>query len=308
MPGLSSGPNESLTDSHMKWEGRRRSSNVTDARGRRVRGRSAGAGLGSVINLVIRMFGVKGVLVLAVVGIIGWQVGLIDPAALLGSGQVQEVEYKASPAEERLFQFVTVVLADTEDIWTDEFRRVGREYVEPELVIYQRQIRTACGMGDSRMGPFYCPGDQKIYIDLSFYDELARVFDAPGDFAQAYVIAHEVGHHVQNLLGISARVNRMRGRPDFNEYSVRQELQADFFAGVWAKHNQRYLDRGDIEEAMRAANQIGDDAIQKRTQGRIVPHAFTHGTSEQRMRWFRRGLDSGLFEEGDTFEPAYEAL
>ncbi|MDJ0918130.1 MAG: neutral zinc metallopeptidase [Woeseiaceae bacterium] len=292
----------------MKWEGRRRSSNVTDARGRRVRGRSAGAGLGSIINLVVRMFGVKGILVLAVIGIIGWQVGLIDPAALLGGGEVQQVEYKPSPAEERLFQFVTVVLADTEDIWTREFRRVGRQYVEPELVIYQSQIRTACGIGQSRMGPFYCPGDRKIYIDLSFYDELAREFDAPGDFAQAYVIAHEVGHHVQNLLGVLGRVNQMRGRPDYNEYSVRLELQADYFAGVWAKHNQRYLDHGDIEEALRAANQIGDDAIQKRTQDKIVPHAFTHGTSDQRMRWFRRGLNSGLFEEGDTFEPAYEAL
>lgn len=290
----------------MKWEGRRRSSNVEDARGRRVAGRSAG--LGSIINLVVRMFGVKGILVLAVIGFVGWQTGLIDPAALMGGGQVQQVEYEASPAEERLFQFVTVVLADTEDIWSDEFRRVGRQYEEPVLKVYQRQTRTACGMGDARMGPFYCPGDKKIYIDLSFYEELARSFDAPGDFAQAYVIAHEVGHHVQNLLGISAHVNQKRGQPDFNEYSVRQELQADFFAGVWAKHNSRYLDRGDIEEAMRAANQIGDDAIQQRTQGRVVPHAFTHGTSEQRMRWFRRGLDSGVFEEGDTFEPAYEAL
>lgn len=290
----------------MKWEGRRRSSNVQDARGRRVAGRSGG--LGAIVNVVLRMFGVKGLLVLAVIGFVGWQVGLIDPASLLGGGQVQQVEYQSSPAEERLLQFVTVVLADTEDIWSREFRRSGRQYVEPKLVIYKRQIRTACGMGDARMGPFYCPGDQKIYIDLGFYDELAREFDAPGDFAQAYVIAHEVGHHVQNLLGISARVNQMRGRPDFNEFSVRQELQADFFAGVWAKHNQRYLDRGDIEEAMRAANQIGDDAIQQRTQGRVLPHAFTHGTSEQRMRWFRRGLDSGLFEEGDTFAPAYEAL
>lgn len=290
----------------MKWEGRRRSSNVRDARGQRVAGRSAG--LGAIVNVVLRMFGVKGLLVLAVIGFVGWQTGLLDPATLLGGGQVQQVEYKPSPAEDRLFQFVSVVLADTEDIWSREFRRVGRQYVEPELFIYKQQIRTACGTGDARMGPFYCPADQKIYIDLSFYDELARKFDAPGDFAQAYVIAHEVGHHVQNLLGISARVNRMRGRPDFNEYSVRQELQADYFAGVWAKHNQRYLDRGDIEEAMRAANQIGDDAIQQRTQGRVLPHAFTHGTSEQRMRWFRRGLDSGLFEEGDTFAPAYEAL
>ena len=158
------------------------------------------------------------------------------------------------------------------------------------------------------MGPFYCPADKKIYIDLGFYDSLDRQFEAPGDFAQAYVIAHEVGHHVQNLLGISGQVGRMRGRPDYNQYSVRLELQADFLAGLWARHNQRYLDRGDIEEALRAANQIGDDAIQERTQGRVVPHAFTHGTSEQRMRWFRRGLDSGRIEDGDTFELPYENL
>jgi hypothetical protein len=163
-------------------------------------------------------------------------------------------------------------------------------------------------MGDARMGPFYCPADQKIYIDLSFYDELEREFDAPGDFAQAYVIAHEVGHHVQNLLGISDQVHAMRNRPDYKQYSVRLELQADYLAGMWARQNSRYLDRGDIEEAMRAANQIGDDAIQRRTQGRVVPHAFTHGTSEQRMRWFNKGLENGRIEGGDTFEPAYEAL
>jgi predicted metalloprotease len=163
-------------------------------------------------------------------------------------------------------------------------------------------------MGDARMGPFYCPADENIYIDLSFYDDLARQFDAPGDFAQAYVVAHEVGHHVQNLLGISGKVAAMRGRPDYNQYSVRLELQADFLAGLWAKQNQRYLDQGDIQEAMRAANQIGDDAIQARTQGRVVPHAFTHGTSEQRMRWFNRGLQSGRIEDGDTFEMAYADL
>jgi predicted metalloprotease len=158
------------------------------------------------------------------------------------------------------------------------------------------------------MGPFYCPRDKKIYVDLRFYNDLARQFDAPGDFAQAYVIAHEVGHHVQTLLGISQQVAEMRGRPDYNEYSVRLELQADFLAGLWARKNSRYLDQGDIEEAFRAANQIGDDAIQRRTQGKVVPHAFTHGTSEQRMRWFKRGLDSGRLEDGDTFEMPYDEL
>jgi predicted metalloprotease len=158
------------------------------------------------------------------------------------------------------------------------------------------------------MGPFYCPADKKIYIDLGFYGDLESQFEAPGDFAQAYVIAHEVGHHVQNLLGISGKVSEMRGSPDYNQYSVRLELQADFLAGVWANQNQQYLDRGDIEEAFRAANQIGDDAIQSRTQGEVVPHTFTHGTSEQRMRWFKRGLDSGRIEDGDTFEMPYEEL
>jgi predicted metalloprotease len=290
----------------MKWKGRRTSSNVEDARGRRV-ARNA-AGLGALINAIIRMFGVKGVLVLILLGFVGWQMGLIDPAALMGGGQVQEVEYESTPQEEELLQFVKVVLADTEDIWTQEFVRIGQRYEAPELVVYRRQYPTACGTGDARMGPFYCPADRKIYIDLSFYDDLDRQFEAPGDFAQAYVIAHEVGHHVQNLLGISEQVSALRGRPDYNQYSVRLELQADFLAGVWTNHNQRYLDRGDIEEAMRAANQIGDDAIQERTQGRVTPHAFTHGTSEQRMRWFKRGLESGRTEEGDTFDIPYERL
>jgi predicted metalloprotease len=163
-------------------------------------------------------------------------------------------------------------------------------------------------MGAAQMGPFYCPNDRKVYIDLGFYDELERTFEAPGDFAQAYVIAHEVGHHVQTLLGTSQKVNAKRGQPDYNEYSVRLELQADYYAGVWAHHNRRYLDEGDIMEAVRAANAIGDDAIQGRMQGRVVPHTFTHGTSEQRMRWFSKGLKSGRLEDGDTFAMPYEAL
>ncbi|MGI9272613.1 MAG: KPN_02809 family neutral zinc metallopeptidase [Woeseiaceae bacterium] len=292
----------------MKWQGRRRSSNVEDARGRRVSSPGGGGGLGTIINLVLRMFGIKGIAILAVLGIVGWQMGLIDPAALMGGGQVQEVEYQASAEEEALFQFVTVVLADTEDIWTREFTRIGKSYAEPELVIFRSRIPTACGTGDARMGPFYCPGDKKIYIDLRFFSELATQFSAPGDFAQAYVIAHEVGHHVQNLLGISRQVSARRGQSDYNQLSVRLELQADFLAGLWAKQNQQYLDRGDIEEAVRAANQIGDDAIQSRTQGRVTPHAFTHGTSEQRIRWFQNGFRSGRIEDGDTFEMPYERL
>lgn len=291
----------------MEYKGRRQSTNVDDARGRKMA--AGGATLAIIIRLVARLFGTKGLLVLAAAGLIGWGFGLFDPVAMLGGGgQVKEVEYTPTAEEEQLFEFVSVVLADTEDVWTREFQRIGRQYQPPQLVIYRQQYPTGCGVGDARMGPFYCPLDQKVYIDLSFYDSLEQEFNAPGDFAQAYVIAHEIGHHVQNLLGISDQVAAMRGRPDYNEYSVRLELQADFLSGLWAHHNQRYLEYGDIEEAMRAANQIGDDAIQSRTQGRIRPHAFTHGTSEQRMRWFNRGLQSGRIEDGDTFEPPYSSL
>jgi len=292
----------------MKWKGRRSSTRVEDARGRKVVAGAGAGSLGMIVKLVLRMFGPKGILALLVLGGIGWQMGLLDPVALLGGSQVREVNVKPSAEDEDLLRFVSVVLADTEDIWASEFNRIGRQYRAPALVVFRDRYPTGCGTGDAQMGPFYCPADQKIYIDLSFYTELEQQFDAPGDFAQAYVIAHEVGHHIQNLLGISKKVNAMRGRPDYNEYSVRLELQADFLAGVWANKNQRYLDHGDVEEAMRAANQIGDDTIQKRTQGRVLPHAFTHGTSAQRMRWFDRGLQSGRIEDGDTFEMAYDKL
>jgi len=247
--------------------------------------------------------------VLGALGFAGWQLGLLDPAMLLGgAGQVRSANYSPSPQEEEQYQFVEVVLADTEDMWKREFQRIGRQYREPTLVIFRDQYTSGCGRADARMGPFYCPRDQSIYIDLGFYDDLAQQFDAPGDFAQAFVIAHEIGHHVQNLLGLVEKVASRRGQPDYNEYSVRLELQADYLAGAWARHNQRYLDAGDIEEAMRAANQIGDDAIQKRTQGRVTPAAFTHGTSEQRMRWFKLGFKNGTLEGGDTFRLSYEQL
>jgi predicted metalloprotease len=262
-----------------------------------------------VLQLVARQFGPKGILVVVAVLAGMWFFGLGDPLSLIsGQPSVQEVAYQPSPEEQELFEFVTVVLADTEDVWNAEFGQRGAQYAEPVLEVFKDRTTTACGTGDARMGPFYCPGDRKVYIDLGFYDELARTFEAPGDFAQAYVIAHEVGHHIQNLLGISGEVSARRGQPDYNEWSVRLELQADFLAGAWAKHNSRYLDHGDIEEAMRAANAIGDDAIQQRSQGRVVPHAFTHGTSEQRMRWFSRGLESGRIEDGDTFSMGYDAL
>lgn len=293
----------------MKWKGRRSSSNVEDARGQRVSAGAGGAGAGMLFNLVGRTFGFKGILVLLVVGFLLWQFGLVDPSMVTGSKPtVTEVDYQPTAEEQERYDFVTVVLADTEDVWNAEFRKNGWQYVEPTLVIFKSQVNTACGLGQSAMGPFYCPGDQRVYIDLDFYDELAQTFKAPGDFAQAYVIAHEVGHHVQNLLGISEKVQARRGQQDYNEWSVKLELQADFLAGVWANHNRHYLDHGDIEEAMAAANAIGDDTIQKRTQGRVVPHAFTHGTSEQRQRWFNLGLRTGDINQGDTLAVPYDQL
>jgi len=291
----------------MKWKGRRSSSNVSDRRGQ-VSTRSAG-GAGMLLGLVSRTFGLKGIIVAVVLVGVLWMSGLVDPSAFLGgSVQTTQQDYQPTPEEQERFEFVSVVLADTEDIWSREFSARGLQYREPELVIYTRATQTGCGLGQAQMGPFYCPADETVYVDLSFYDELERTFQAPGDFAQAYVIAHEVGHHVQNLLGTSEKVNRMRGQPDFNQWSVRLELQADFYAGVWARQNRQYLDRGDIEEAMTAANAIGDDAIQGRMQGKVVPHTFTHGTSEQRMRWFNKGLKTGRMEDGNTFEMAYKQL
>jgi predicted metalloprotease len=290
----------------VKTEGRKGSSNVEDARGKEV---AAGIGIGALLMRIVgRRWGMKGLIIAMILGFVVVQTGLLDRTFFTGGTQVTETNYQPSADEQAQFEFVTVVLADTERVWSDQFARMGQVYREPQLVVYRQQHPTACGMGDARMGPFYCPADQKIYIDLSFYDQLEQEFRAPGDFAQAYVIAHEVGHHVQNLLGISAQVQRMRNRPNYNEYSVRLELQADFLAGVWTNHNSQYLEKGDIAEAMRAANQIGDDAIQQRTQGRVVPHAFTHGTSEQRMRWFNKGLSSGQLEDGDTFDMPYNRL
>jgi hypothetical protein len=204
-------------------------------------------------------------------------------------------------------QFVSVVLADTEEVWRDIFRQTGRTYREPSLVLFSDAVQSACGTQDSAVGPFYCPADQTVYIDLGFYDELKNRYGAPGDFAQAYVIAHEVGHHVQKLLGVSDQVNDMRDRVSETEYNrllVRMELQADFLAGVWAYHaqqNWQVLEPGDVEEAVTAAGAIGDDRLQREATGRVMPDSFTHGTSEQRVRWFRKGLETGDISQGDTF-------
>ncbi|MFD2255793.1 neutral zinc metallopeptidase [Luteolibacter algae] len=296
----------------MEWKGRSGSTNVEDARGAGRAGMGGGrGGIGmGLISLIGRKFGIKGILVAGGAFLLLWKMGIVDLNSLMGGAPVASSSASYSAAEQERYAFVGVVLKQTEIVWAQEFSRIGRTYKEPGLQVYSGQTRTACGTGNAAMGPFYCPGDDKIYIDLSFYDELARTFQAPGDFAQAYVIAHEVGHHVQNLLGTSGKVAAMRGKPDYNQYSVRLELQADFLAGVWAHHSMDDLrvDREDIEEAMRAANAIGDDAIQKKQQGKVVPHSFTHGSSEQRMRWFKKGLQSGKIEDGDTFSMPYSQL
>lgn len=295
----------------MKWKGRRQSSNVEDARSQSSGGTGGARNGGAIglLTLIGRKFGFKGILAAVVIGLLLWKLGIVDINALLGGGATGSApQAQVSPEDEERFQFVKVVMADTEDVWTREFTRHGWKYELPSMMVYRGQVQTACGPGSASMGPFYCPGDRKVYIDLSFYDELAQTFNSPGDFAQAYVIAHEVGHHVQKLLGTSDKVAARRGQKDYNEYSVRLELQADFYAGVWAHHSRQYLEQGDIKEAMRAANAIGDDAIQKKAQGRVVPHSFTHGTSEQRMRWFSKGLRSGKIEDGDTFSMPYREL
>jgi uncharacterized protein len=274
----------------MRWLGRRESSNVEDRRGIPAGGLAVGGGAGVVILLVAMLLGV-------------------DPRDLLQQTQTPESSAPAQhdPAQDSLARFASVILAETEDVWGQEFSRMGREYVPPTLVLFTDRVQSACGMAGAAMGPFYCPSDSKVYLDLSFFAVMQERLGAPGDFAQAYVIAHEVGHHVQNLLGISEQVSALRaqaGEAEGNRLSVRLELQADFLAGMWAHHSEKMrpmLEQGDIEEALNAASQIGDDTLQRRTQGEVVPDAFTHGTSEQRVRWFRRGFESGDFSQGDTF-------
>lgn len=255
------------------------------------------------------MLGGGGAIVLVIIALLFGQ----DPRKLLEQlpldtevAQTESGEVVAPPADDDQAQFVSVVLAETEDVWREQFHAMDLEYREPRLILFTGQVRSACGLASAAVGPFYCPGDARVYIDLAFYDELRRRLQAPGDFAQAYVIAHEVGHHVQNLLGISEKVDRQReqlSEAEANELSVRVELQADYFAGVWAHYAERtrLLEPGDVEEALRAASAIGDDALQKQAQGYVVPDSFTHGTSEQRVRWFRRGFETGDVSQGDTF-------
>lgn len=284
----------------MKWEGQRRSSNVEDRRGAGGLRAGRNIGLGTVVIALLAGW-IFGINPLTVLGLLGG--GGVDAPVAQAPGQ-------APPADDRQAAFVATVLADTEDVWHGVFRAANASYREPRLVLFRGATPTACGTGQSAMGPFYCPGDQTVYLDLDFFDTLARRMGAPGDFAQAYVIAHEVGHHVQRLLGVTDQVDAMRGRvpqTQMNALSVRVELQADCFAGVWTHHSHKgkgWLEQGDVQEAMNAAAQIGDDALQHQAQGYVVPDSFTHGSSEQRMRWFQRGMQGGSVAQCDTFAAA----
>lgn len=302
----------------MRWRGQKQSENIEDRRGQaapRAAG-AAGGGLLRLLPVVYRFLGFKGtaIAVLAIgayvlftgnLGVLTGTGGLTGPGEPAQSGLVVE-----SAEEQELVDFVSVVLADTEETWHGLFREAGGTYQEPVLVLFRGVVSSACGLGQAAMGPFYCPGDHKVYIDLSFYSDLKHRFKAPGDFAQAYVIAHEVGHHVQTLLGISQKVHDARRRAsetEANQLSVRLELQADCFAGVWAHHAHRsrqLLEEGDVDEGLAAASAIGDDRLQKQSQGYVSPDSFTHGSSAQRVKWFRLGLERGEMGACDTFSVA----
>ncbi len=287
----------------MRWESGRRSENVEDRRGFHVSRLAAGGGIGTIVVVLVALY-------------LG-----VDPSVIFNQTQMtipgagtptQSAPYSASPEEKRLAEFVSVVLADTEDTWHALFRSMGKTYEEPKLVLFSGSIESACGFASAAVGPFYCPADQKLYIDLSFYSDLKNRFGAPGDFAQAYVIAHEVGHHVQNLLGIAEKVHSLRSQmseTEADKLSVMMELQADCFSGVWAHHAdkaRKILDQGDVEEALNAASAIGDDRLQRQSRGYVTPDSFTHGSSAQRMRWFNLGLKTGSIGQCNTFQTAHQ--
>ena len=299
----------------MRWQGNRKSRNVEDRRSSRISGaRGSGGGLLNLLPVVFKILGFKGTVVLVLcVGAYGLFTGNLGN--ILGgldqqqgsTTSVSEEPLRETVAERELVDFVSVVLADTEETWSAIFRQKGLTYQEPRLVLFRDAVKSACGIAQSAIGPFYCPGDQQVYIDLGFYDQLKNRFRAPGDFAQAYVIAHEIGHHVQTLLGISGKVHAARNRlseAEGNRLSVQQELQADCFAGVWANHAdnaRQLLEAGDVEEGLNAASAIGDDTLQKQSQGYVRPDSFTHGSSAQRVKWFKIGLASGDMDSCDTF-------
>ncbi|MBV6626411.1 MAG: neutral zinc metallopeptidase [Rivularia sp. (in: Bacteria)] len=278
----------------MRWEFGRRSDNVEDRRGRSVSPGVVGGGLGGLILTLIAVF-------------LGVDPAIIEQVTPRDNGSSIPTQTTSQPRDE-MGQFVSVVLADTEDTWNPLFRKMGRNYREPKLVLFENAVQSACGYASSAVGPFYCPPDQKVYLDLSFFRDLKNKLGAPGDFAQAYVIAHEVGHHVQNLMGISDKVRNLQnrvGQVQANQLSVRLELQADCFAGIWAHHAQRQrqiIEQGDVEEAINAAASIGDDRLQKRSKGYVVPESFTHGSSAQRVKWFKRGIQTGNIDACNTFK------
>ena len=301
----------------MDWRGRRRSGNIEDRRGQPLQGGIGGAGLLMLLRflpLLLRSKIGRVILVIGVLGFVGARLLGIDLLpALQGQGPtVAQSSRELTEQEQELTEFVSVVLADTEETWHNLFAEAGQTYREPTLVLFADRVRSACGTASAAVGPFYCPADNQVYLDLSFFRDLDQQLGAPGDFAQAYVVAHEVGHHVQNLLGIGERVRQAgqgKSEAEVNELSVRQELQADCFAGVWAHSANRernLLDPGDIDEALTAASAIGDDRLQRRAGQEVVPDSFTHGSSQQRMEWFRRGFDSGNMRECDTFSAALE--
>ena len=281
----------------MQWKGRRASTNVDDRRGLSGGGLAAGGGVIGVIIYLLYTF----------LGGGGGDISQLPQMLPGGGGTQTEMTAEQKAADDERAEFVKVVLADTEDVWGKLFSESGQSYQAPRLVLFRDAVQSACGNASAAMGPFYCPGDQQVYIDLSFYQDMQTKLNAPGDFAMAYVVAHEIGHHIQKLNGTSDKMASLRQRmseTEYNRYSVKVELQADFLAGVWAHHAQQMkniLESGDIDEALNAANAIGDDRLQKEAQGRVVPDAFTHGTSAQRMYWFKKGFTTGDIKQGDTF-------
>jgi len=301
----------------MRWRGSRQSNNIEDRRGMPAAGLGGGGGgLLRLLPLAFRFLGFKGTM-LAVIGLVGYGYFTGDLDQIIGgnflqgkTSSSQQQPVKQSAKEKELVQFVSVVLADTEDTWKALFKAAGKQYEEPHLVLFRNSVKSGCGMGSAQMGPFYCPTDKKVYIDLSFYDDLKNRHGAPGDFAQAYVIAHEIGHHVQTISGISSKVVKAKkglSEVKANQLSVKQELQADCYAGIWAHHANRsrqILESGDIEEGLAAASAIGDDRLQKQARGYVTPDSFTHGSSSQRVKWFKTGLEKGTLKDCDTFSPS----
>ncbi len=299
----------------MRWKGNRQSNNVEDRRNARTSGLSS-SGSGGILRLlpaVYRLLGFKGTAI-AAIGLVAYGLMSGNLSQILGGGsfqdnpsQVSNQPVKQSAKEKELVNFISVILADTEDTWKQLFRQHGKQYKDPKLVLFRNSVKSGCGFGSAQMGPFYCPADSKVYIDLGFYDDLKNRYEAPGDFAQAYVIAHEIGHHVQNLLGTSGKVHLAKqklSKVKANKLSVKLELQADCYAGIWANHANRsrqILESGDIEEGLKAASAIGDDHLQKQAQGHVNPDSFTHGSSKQRVKWFNTGLKKGTLSGCNTF-------